>query len=250
VVTNQAGTGLLTVNNGAFRFHGGLINNGALAITAGDSDVFGEVTDTGTIVVTGGASATFNDHVTHNGTIQIEATGGTSSVAVFIGGFSGSGSFTGGGDIFFPGDLRPGDSPGQVSFENNIVFGADALLEFELAGLLPGDEYDQLINALHTQLDGTLRVLLEGGYQPTFGDVFELIRSGTIDDAGLSFDLPELAGNLSLEPMFVDGRAGGQSLQLRVVPEPGALTLCLIGAATLLMRRRRAEPTPEAVAGC
>ena len=50
--------------------------------------------------------------------------GSTSSVAVVFGAFSGTGGSTGGGDIFFEGDLRPGNSPTTVSFDNNIGLGA------------------------------------------------------------------------------------------------------------------------------
>jgi hypothetical protein len=58
----------------------------------------------------------------------------SSSVAVILGAFSGSGGSTGGGDIFFEGNLRPGNSPATVTFDNNVSFGSGASLDIELGG--------------------------------------------------------------------------------------------------------------------
>lgn len=55
----------------------------------------------------GGAHATFFDDVTQNGVMQVSAVGNTSSTAVILGAFSGSGGFVGGGDVFALGDRRP-----------------------------------------------------------------------------------------------------------------------------------------------
>ena len=98
-----------------------MANEAALAIPASQGDVFGDITNTGTIVVSGGAVATLYDDVTQNGTLRVNKIGSTTSAAVFLGSFTGTGGSTGGGDIFFEGDLRPGNSPATVTFGNNVA---------------------------------------------------------------------------------------------------------------------------------
>jgi hypothetical protein len=96
----------------------------------------------------------------------------------------------GGGDIFFEGDLRPGNSTAQVQFGNNVGFGSGAILEIELAGMTPGAQYDQLQITGTVHLAGTLNLLPESPYsdpaQPGTVDIFEIllaaIREGTVDE--------------------------------------------------------------------
>jgi hypothetical protein len=115
---NAASTGLTTGRNATLRFGrvpdvaNGLVNAGAVALTGGTNDVFGDVEnmDTGKVVVSSGASAAFYDDVVQNGTLQVLKAGSTNSIATFAGSFTGSGGSSGGGDIFFLGDLRPGNS--------------------------------------------------------------------------------------------------------------------------------------------
>ena len=48
--------------------------------------------------------------------------GNIQSSAVFLGAFSGSGGFTGGGDVFIEGNLRPSD-PVEEIFGGNVYMG-------------------------------------------------------------------------------------------------------------------------------
>jgi len=236
--TNVASTGLISGEYATLRFDGGLTNNGALTLNAGTSSVFGDITNTGSIVVTGGASATFYDDITQNGVLRVSATGGTTSVAVFLGALTGSGGATGGGDIFIEGDLRPGNSPGAMTFENDLYFGDYATLEFELGGLNGGTDYDQLLNTMDITLNGELVVLLDAGFTPQLGDSFYLISANDITDAGVSYLLPTLGNGLSFQSSLMQ-TGGTESLQLEVVPEPSTCLLLAMGFTTLLLRRRR-----------
>ena len=118
------------------RFNAGLFNAGGFGITVGTTDVFGDITNLseGVINISGGAVTTFYDDVTQNGTLQVVSVGNTNSAAVFFGEFGGGGGFSGGGDVFALGDLRPGNSPDTVLFDGNLFLGIATDTFIELAG--------------------------------------------------------------------------------------------------------------------
>lgn len=201
-VTNAASTGLIAGRNSALRFNAGLTNDGALAISIGTSDVFGDISNaaTGRIVVSGGAGVTFYDDIVQNGTFQVSKVGSTTSVAVILGAFSGAGGSTGGGDIFFEGDLRPGNSPATVTFANNVGFGSGATLSIELGGEAPGSFYDQVHVTGALALGGALAVnLVDAGaglFEPAAGDSFDILDWGSLSGSFASIQLPTLASFL------------------------------------------------------
>ncbi|HEX2473526.1 MAG TPA: hypothetical protein VHK01_02200, partial [Lacipirellulaceae bacterium] len=169
--------------------------------------VFGDINNhaTGKIVVAGGAHATFYDDVTQNGTLQAIKVGTTNSVAVFAGAFTGSGGSSGGGDIFFLGDLRPGNSPAMVNFDNNIGFGATTTLAIELGGITPGSQFDMLEIGGAAALNGALDVTLINGFTPMPGNSFEILHA---DDGifGVFSDvtLPTLAAGLAWDVVYTN----------------------------------------------
>jgi hypothetical protein len=169
--------------------------------------VFGDVGNFGDIVVSGGGVATFYDDVLQNETLRVSAVGTTTSVAVFFGAFTGSGGSTGGGDIFFEGDLRPGDSPATVSFDNNISFGPGATLEIELGGTSPGAQYDQVQVTGSLSLDGALDVSLIDGFSPDAGDSFDILNWTTLSGTFDSLLLPALDDSLTwnTSQLYTDG---------------------------------------------
>jgi hypothetical protein len=199
ITINFASTGLITGQNATLRFDGGLMNDGSLALTFGVNNISGDINNrTGSkIIVAGGAHATFYDDVTQNGTLQVIKVGTTNSVAVFAGAFTGSGGSSGGGDIFFLGDLRPGNSPAIVNFDNNIGFGPTTTLDIELGGVTPGSQFDRLQISGAATLDGILDVSLINGFAPALGNSFEILRAeGGIFGAFSDVMLPELATGL------------------------------------------------------
>lgn len=198
-VTNSASTGLITGQSSALRFGGGLTNRGALALTAGLNNLTGDVNNIAgaKINVTGGASAVFYDDVVQNGTLRVAKVGSTTSTAVFLGSFTGTGGSTGGGDIFFEGDLRPGNSPASVTFANNVSLGSDNTTLMELAGATLGAEYDHMTVGGQFALDGALSVSLLGSFQPVLGQTFDLFDWGSLSGSFESIALPSLAGGLA-----------------------------------------------------
>lgn len=186
----NSGTGLITGRDGIFRFQGGLDNSASVGISFGTTDVFGDVTNqaSGTIAASGNSNVTFYDDVDNDGTIQVSA----GSSAVYFGTVTGIGNFPGGGTNLFEGDLRPGASPAEVDFGGDVVFGAIATLEAEIAGTSPGIEFDVLDIDGTVDLAGTLEVLLLG-YNPVQGDSFEIIAAdGGVNGTFASEVLPGL----------------------------------------------------------
>jgi fibronectin-binding autotransporter adhesin len=212
---------------------GGLTNNGGIGFSGGISDIYGDVANPagGRITITGGGLATFYDDVVHNSGAIFQVSPG-SSVVFF--GLSGTGSFSGTGTVYIEGDLRPGASPGEVSFDGDLVLGGASRLVAELAGTAPGSQYDVLDVGGSLALAGTLDVNLLYGFQPQPGQMFDILD---FDPANLSgrfaaFDLPDLGGGLSWDTtnLYTTGAIG-------VAPEPATLALVGLGALALLRRK-------------
>lgn len=221
---NANGTGLITGHDAVFRFGTGLSNDGAIALTGGVNDIFGDITNNrgpdwqSTLVVTGGSQTTFYDDVTNNSQIVVRKLGGVASTATFLGSYSGTGSTSGGGDIIFEGDLKPGNSPAAVLMDNNVAFGSGARLAIELGGTTPGSQYDQLLVAGELALGGTLDVDLvnlgAGVFQPQLGSVFEIASAaGGIIGSFTTEQMPGLGPLLEMQSVQT-----ANELLLTVVP--------------------------------
>lgn len=240
-IMNQSGTGLISVRDGSLIADGGIINSGSIAMTFGNSIIQGDINNTGVIQVSGGAHATFFDDITQNGTFQVSAVGNTSSTAVIIGEFSGSGGFVGGGDVFALGDLRPGNSPASVLMDGNLFLGNETDTYIELGGLGVG-EFDQFIVTGDFNLAGELFVSLLDDHTlaadqeyliaDIFGDLFGQF-------AGL--EEGDLVGTFGGRQLFISYTAGdGNDIGLfTAIPEPGSTSLLIALATSLLLRRRR-----------
>ena len=198
---------------------GGVHNVGALAFS-GTTDLIGDVRNEkdGTIVVSGNSTLTFYDDVVHNGA-EIRASVGSN--AVFFGSVQGSGKFTGGGDFFFEGDLRPGNSPGITDITGNATLGPKAL-KIEIAGLIPGSEYDAVhVSGALTLLGGTLDVSFLDGFAAGAGDSFDILDFASLSGTFSALHLPALGGGLYWDSsnLYATG-----ALSVQAVPEPA--TVC------------------------
>ncbi len=119
------------------------------------------------------------------------------SRTVFFGDVTGAGPFTGSGDVEFNGDLKPGNSPANVTFGGNVDIGATAGLNIELAGTTKGAQYDSLTIAGSASLSGALDVELINGFVPSAGQSFNILTAaGGIDGTFDAINLPALAGGL------------------------------------------------------
>ena len=232
-ITNGA-TGFIS-GRGALRT-GGLTNQGVMAFSGGNMDLHGDVTNAGGArIVTSGAGSvtTFFDDVTHNG---LEIFTGANASTVFFGAQTGAGPFTGTGTVYFNGDLRPGNSPADVSYGGDLVFGGTSSLTLEIGGLSLGAEYDHLAVAGTLHADGILAVDFLAGYTPQMGDSFDFIDAGAIVGSFDAIDLPTLAGDLAWDASQLQITG-----EVRVIPEPGIGALLLSALALLGVRRRIKE---------
>lgn len=199
-----------TTGYGTFR-SGGLTNTGHIGIGLGDFEVIGTVVQNGTVDVQGGSTAVFYDDVSGSGI------GGT-------------------GTVMFLGAVSPGSSPGIMSFGGDVVFSSASILEMELAGILPGDEYDVIDVAGSLTLAGMLDVVLINGFEPCFGNIFDILNFdpanlfGTFDTVSLPGLSPELDWDTS--SLYTTGEIG-------VIPEPATVALLGLGCLVLLHRRRK-----------
>ncbi|WP_145062403.1 PQQ-dependent sugar dehydrogenase [Adhaeretor mobilis] len=188
----------------------GLINEGDLTYSNGQSDFFGDLQNqnAGRVIVSGGANVTFWNDVFHTGaSFQVSS----QSSATFFGeaGFG----VSGGGDVYFEADITPGSSPGLELFDGNVYIGELANLEIEIGGSVSGSEFDVLQIAGTAELGGVLNVSLLDGFSPRAGDSFEFMTSaegvvGTFATTALPTLATNLMWNLLYEPNAVSLTVG------------------------------------------
>jgi len=148
----------------------------------------------------------------------------------FLDDVSGEGHFT--GNVLFSDGYAPGNSPAAVSFEN-FAMDASGSLEIELAGLAQGAGYDFIDVSGLAALDGTLEVSLLGGFKPSLGASFEIMRWGS--RLGAFDSILGLQGeHFALAASYTDS-----SLVLTAVPEPESYLLLLAGLGLLGFAARR-----------
>lgn len=226
-------TGFVT-GHGLFIFQSGATNDGVYAFS-GDADVFGDILNAGSgqIVTSAGATTVFYDDVDHNG-MEIR-TSLNSNMAIF-GAASGSGSYTGTGTVFFEGDLRPGNSPGQVVFEGSVSLGNTATAEIEIAGTGAG-QFDQLIIAGDCSIGGSLAVVPIDGYVLQAGDEFTIAEIGGLaagQFAGLADG--DLVGNFGGIDLYITYAGGDGNDVVLTTDDPNVLLgdVNMDGAVNLL----------------
>ena len=233
---NEADNGKIT-GHGTLVAWGGLENYGQMLFSGGNTDVFGKVqllggAGGGEVITSGnGSVTTFYDEFHHDGDQVYTRQGCTT---VFFGDVYGPGNFDGTGTVWFEAGYFPGGSPADVSFEGDVALGPAADLLMELAGRVPGLQYDQVDIAGLFTADGTLDVTLLYGFTPQAGDLFDLFNFAGLDGRFDAIHLPDLAPGLAWDTsgLYSTGAIG-------VVPEPATLALLALGAAAALARRRR-----------
>jgi hypothetical protein len=197
--TANPATATIAARHATLRFSGGITNAGSIICSEGTCDVFGDVTNAsnsptiGRIVITANSQATFFDDVVNQGTIQVSAAGLVESTALFLSSLSGNG-VTGSGSVFLEGEVRPGASTATMAFGGDVSIGSSAVLKMELAGAVPGGQFDRITVEQSLALAGTLEVSLTAGFTPSAGQSFDLIDWGSLGGTFTSINLPALAG--------------------------------------------------------
>ena len=185
-----------------------------------------------------------NDGFTNQG--YVEGIGSLPSDKIeFTGDVTGSGDYA--GNVLFSGSFSPGNSPGDVSFES-VAFGVDHILIMEIAGLLPGSEYDLLSGTFGTstaELNGILDIDLLDGFMPSNGDIFDLMLAESISGSFSLLDFPALANGLKWDlNIFSDFNGSQDILRLSVSSIPIPASVWLFGSGLLgligISRRKKA----------
>lgn len=230
---NNAG---FITGRGEFTANGGFINTGSMAFS-GTADVNGNVTNNSLIVTSANATTTFYDSVINNGEIRTSGNGNS----VFFETVSGGGSYTGTGNVFFEGNVNPGNSPSVVNFGGNLTLGTASHTVFELGGLALG-EYDRFNIAGNLNILGSMSVEMWNGFQLSPGMSFLIAdiggsRTGTF--AG--FGEGALVGNFGGQDLFISYALGnGNDIGLfSPIPEPSTAMLLTLFSTLIVLRRRR-----------
>lgn len=94
----------------------------------------------------------------------------------------GDGSFTGPGLLNAGGSMRPGNSPGLLTWNGDLTFENGSELEIEIAGTNAGTQYDVINVSGALVLDGVLKVKFLSGFQNAIlsTDVFHVATSGSV----------------------------------------------------------------------
>jgi autotransporter-associated beta strand protein len=222
----------LTLEQNGTNTFAGVIENGISIVKNGS----------GTQILTGNNTLTGTTTI-NGGLLQIDGTFASSATDVNIGGtLSGSGTLTGNVTVNDGGTLSPGSSPGILN-TGNLLLNSNAYFHVELNGLTAGTEHDQVKVTGTVGLD-LANLVVTLGFTPAMDDEFVIILNDGFDPvSGEFFGLPDGAPFLVGTTVFtVDYYGGdGNDVVLTVIPEPGALTLVLVGlaGAALIMRRRR-----------
>ncbi|MGC6425717.1 MAG: beta strand repeat-containing protein [Akkermansiaceae bacterium] len=181
----------------------------------------GFTTSLGSIDVTGGTLVWSVTAAAHTGEVNVGPNGTLSGIGLIS------------ADANVAGTLSPGNSPGTITFNENLTLASTANLIMEIQS---DSLYDVLLNDGGNTLtaSGTLDLVLDG-YTPVAGDSFLILEnwdtysgdfntiSGTNLGGGLFFDTSNL---LTDGTIFV------------ATPEPSSALLSIIGMMALLRRRR------------
>ena len=197
--SSSGSTGVATVTGSGSQW-----NNSNSLYIGGSPDPGADGSGTLNLYDSGLVTATDTTKLYSTGTINLD--GGTLDVGVLDLGL-GTFNMTNGrlradrvvGDINVQGGvLAPGDGPGTMTFEGDVVLGLLSATEIELGGTVRGDEYEAMIVDGNFTLNGSLNVLPIGGFAPRAGDRFDILDFEPANLSGLfgTVNLPALASGL------------------------------------------------------
>lgn len=238
---NSTGTMRFTNNISANNAANPLLVNGNFTYNPGTGAQ--NFTPTGIVEFARATGISYNGSVTVNaGTLLVNNTSGngTGSGALTVR----SGATLGGNGIItaattINGTLSPGNSPGTLTISNALALDSTAVLEWEINisdTTVGGGVNDLVTGVTNLTLDGTINFSLVGGPQITSTGTWRILNyTGTLTNNTLSIGTLSLASGLNAT---IDTTVANQ-VNLVVIPEPSTWALIGIGAAAVVLLRRR-----------
>jgi hypothetical protein len=181
----------------------GLDVNGA-AGTGLDNGRFGIAIESGSDRVSvAGAISVQNLKADNAATLELfDSLTSTGPVEIQGGTLKGSGTIN--TNVLNGGTMRPGTSPGLLNVNGDYTQTADGQLEIEIAGTVPGTEYDQLNISGHATIDGTLNINLVDGFTPQHGQTFQALAAGSSSGSFATTNVAGLGEGISMGPVFTE----------------------------------------------
>jgi len=196
--------------------------------------------------ISSGATVEFNNRLSLNGNTLMKTGGGTLAInnkvltaggtvdcqqGTCIGTGTVSGNLNNSG-----GTVSPGNSPGVWEVTGDYVQGTDGSLLMEIGGTAAGVDHDLLKVGGNAELVGQLDVILIDKFQPSEGQVFDILDFGSASGRFDAVQLPALAEGLAweLSDLYTSG-----TLSVSAVPEPSSGMLMVVAIAVCFWRRRR-----------
>ncbi|HEY6169996.1 MAG TPA: hypothetical protein VI454_18300, partial [Verrucomicrobiae bacterium] len=189
IVSNGTGTGVFDIRRGTNRFNAGLIDVDQLLLTNAQ----------GVFEFNGGTlrtKGTTND----NGRVFTVGNGASAATLQLLGGLhafsnnlviSSNAALAGNGMIVGTvtnfGTVSAGSSAGSLCINGDLRLQSSSMLTFELGGLIPTNQYDQITVTNFVELAGTLSLSLINSFYPEPTNTFTLLSfassSGTFTNA-------------------------------------------------------------------
>ena len=192
------------------------------------------------------------------GTLIINgSTSANSAVSVASGAILG-GSGTISGAVNVSGTLAPGNSPGNLTVNNNVTILDGGAVSMEIAGATVGTQYDRVTMTGASSvfsLNGTNNLALTLSYTPAVNALFFLLdNQGSSAITGIFEQLNGVTTDLSQGALFMVGGqqfrisytgdvttssfTGGNDLVVQAVPEPSTWVLLTASLASVIVFRR------------
>jgi hypothetical protein len=161
--------------------------------------------------------------------------------SVNYGVMTGTGAFM--GTVVNYGAISPGESPGTLTIDGNLIMESTSTLFMELGGLDQGTSYDLLEVTGEAWLAGILNVDLWDSFIPAVGDSFDILTAWIIQENNLSLgDTPDgWIWDLAYLDLDKDGNLDTVRLTANAVPIPGAVWLFAPALLGLVGLRRKLE---------